>query len=50
MGSYCTAQGTVSNLLGWNMIEDRVEEKIKKDILICMTGSLCCTTEIEEPL
>ena len=27
MRSYCTAEGTISNLLGWNMIEDSMRKK-----------------------
>lgn len=45
--SYCPAQETVSSLLGWNMMEYGMK---KKNVHICMTGSLCCTTEIEGTL
>ena len=40
--SYCTAQGTISNLLGQNMMEDNM----RKNMYIGMTGSLCYTAEI----
>ena len=32
MRSYCVAQGTISSLLGWNMMEDNV----KKRMYICV--------------
>ena len=44
MRSCCIAQGTISNLLGYNMIEDSTGKRMY--IYICMTGSLCCTTKI----
>ena len=45
MGSYCTAQGIIPNLLGrtgW-------EKSMRKEymcVCVCMTGSLCYTAEI----
>ena len=39
MGSYGTAQGTLSNLLGLNIMEDNIS-----NVYICMTGSLCCNS------
>ena len=66
MGLYCTAQGTVSSLLGWNMMESIMEKKecicayiymcvyiyVCVHIYICMygAGSLCCIAEIDEIL
>ena len=47
MGSYCTAQGTMSNLLSSNVMEDSIK---KNDVPICMTGSFCCAAEIERTL
>ena len=44
--SYCTAQGTMSNLLRQNMMEDTM----RKHVSIGMTGSLCCTAEIDTTL
>ena len=43
MGSHCAAQGTISDLLGQNMMED----SMIKIIYICMTGLLCCIAEID---
>ena len=43
MRSYYTAQGTVSNLLGYTMMEDNIK---KKSVYVCMTGSLCYTAKI----
>ena len=43
MGSYCTAQGTVSILLGKTMMEIIQQ----KDNMTNMTGSLCYTAEID---
>ena len=34
MRSYCTAQGTMSNLLGWNMMEDSMKKKKRMYIYI----------------
>ena len=39
----CIAQGTISSHLRWNM-EDNVRKRV------CMTGSLCCTVEIDRTL
>ena len=47
MGSFCTAQGTMSNFLGWNMKEDSMK---KNNVCICMTGSLHCTAETDTTL
>ena len=41
MKSYCTAQGTISNLSGQTIMEDK-----KGNGYIGMTGSLCYTAEI----
>ena len=40
------AQGTISNLLGWTLMEDNV----RKRMYICMTGSFGCTAEIDTAL
>ena len=45
MGSYCTAQGIMSSLLGWNMMEDSMEKK--RNVCKGMIGSFCSVTEIE---
>ena len=37
----------MSNLLGWNPMEDNMKKK-KNNVNICMTGSLCCTAELKE--
>ena len=37
MKSYCSAQGTVAGLLGWNMMEDSKKKKKKE----CMGMSMC---------
>ena len=41
-GSYCIAQGTISNILGQTMMENN----ILKRVIYNMTESLCCTAEI----
>ena len=46
MRSDCRAQGTIPNLLGWNMMENSMRKK-KVCIYVCMSGSLCCAVEIE---
>ena len=48
MRSCCTAQGTISSHLWWNMMEDKMRKRIC--IYIWMTGSLCCTIETERTL
>ena len=51
MGSYCTAQGTMSNLL-----EDSMKKKNYMCVCVCVcvcereTGSLCSIAEIERTL
>ena len=47
MKSYCTGQGTISSLLGEKMIEESMRKRI---YIICMTGSLYCTAEIDTTL
>ena len=48
MRSCCIAQGTISSHFRWNMMEDNMR---KKNIcMIYMTGSLCCTVEIDRTL
>ena len=42
MQSYCTAQGTIVNLLERTMMENNV----KNNAYRCMIGSRCCTAEI----
>ena len=44
MRSYCTAQGTLSSLLGQNMMGD----DMRKRMYICMTWSLCYTAELAQ--
>ena len=51
MRSYCTAQGIVSNLLGQNIMEDNMRNRMCIHIHyfphIYMTGSLSSTAEID---
>ena len=43
MKSFCTAQGTIGNLLD---IEHDGKITEKKNVSICITESLCCIAEI----
>ena len=42
MKSYCIAQGTIPDILGQTMMEDK-----KKNVCVCIIGSLCCTAEVD---
>ena len=44
MKSYCTAQGSISNLLEQTMMEDN----IRMCVCVYEIGSLCCTAEIAQ--
>ena len=46
MRSYYAPQGTISNLVGLNMMEDSMRKRIYK----FMTGLLCYTAEIDTTL
>ena len=50
MGSYCTAQKTMSGLLGWNMMEDSLKKRMCVCVCVCVCVALHFTTEIEETL
>lgn len=41
----CIARGTLSCLLGQTMMEDNMRKRMHR--YVCMTGSLCCTAEID---
>lgn len=49
MRPYCAAQGAMS-YVQFLRLEDSMEKKKKRKVHLCMTGSLCCITEIEETL
>ena len=40
--------GTISSHLQWNMMEDNVRKRMY--VYVCVTGSLCCTVEIDRTL
>ena len=57
LGQFCDslfnvyiAQGTISNHLWWNMMEDNVKKKNVYLFIYVLTGSLCCTAEINRTL
>ena len=42
----CMVQGTISNLLGLNMIRDDMRKRRSVGVCVCVLGSLCRTAEI----
>ena len=49
MRSCCIEQRIIYDQLWWKMMEDN-EEKEKKNVYMCMAGSICCIAEIDRTL